>query len=278
MSNQISYAQLCHFLIEQKNQLESRKEKLLQVTDVNADTYLSACKDHNTYAYYKNNMQQGSRSRVSLVKTSPSELFPLAVNTANTFLLEDICRMLDMINAALREAPSGGSRYEKKILENKGMMALLHQKQQRAQEDWIHTWNETKFPENPSHPENKIVPSVLGMVRSKSEAHLVNKLYEMGISEKYEAPLFLGRETIYPDVTAINPKTGEFIYFEHMGLIDNDDYFSAALKRLALYQRHQIYLNVNLFIFTETKDHPCDFQWMDEVLEHIFGATWQENT
>ncbi len=276
MNHQISYAQFYQFLREQKKQLSFRKEKLLEVTDVNADTYLSSCKDHNTYAYYINNIHRGSRSRVSLIQTSTSQLIPLAVNTANIFLLEDICTMLEMIKAALREAPASGSRYEKKILENRGMMSLLYQHKQQEQEVWIRKWEETKFPENPSHPENRIVPSVLGMVRSKSEAHLVNKLYEMGIVEKYEAPLFLGRDTIYPDVTAIDPRTGRFIYFEHMGMIDNNDYFNAALKRLALYQRNHIYLNVNLFVFTETKDNPCDFQWMDKVLEHIFTMPLQE--
>lgn len=129
---------------------------MLEVTDVNADTYLSSCKDHNTYAYYINNIHRGSRSRVSLIQTSTSQLIPLAVNTANIFLLEDICTMLEMIKAALREAPASGSRYEKKILENRGMMSLLYQHKQQEQEVWIRKWEETKFPENPSHPENRI--------------------------------------------------------------------------------------------------------------------------
>lgn len=38
MNHQISYAQFYQFLREQKKQLAFRKEKLLEVTDVNADT------------------------------------------------------------------------------------------------------------------------------------------------------------------------------------------------------------------------------------------------
>ena len=82
-------------------------------------------------------------------------------------------------------------------------------------------WQSASYEKNPNHPENLKIQSISGnWVRSKSEALIDMILYVNKIPFRYECGLQLGSRLMYPDFTIRHPKTGEFYYWEHFGLMD----------------------------------------------------------
>ncbi len=75
-------------------------------------------------------------------------------------------------------------------------------------------------------------------VRSKSEVIICNLLYHAGIDYQYEEKLFFGEEGkhIEPDFTIrINGKT---YYWEHLGMMNREDYSSRWAVKLKIYQKY----------------------------------------
>ncbi len=90
-------------------------------------------------------------------------------------------------------------------------------------------------------------------VRSKSEKIIADYFYRNGIEYKYECPLYLnGVGTIYPDFTFLSPKTGEEIYWEHNGMVDNPEYARNMVKRINLYESNNIFQGERLILTYET--------------------------
>ncbi len=75
------------------------------------------------------------------------------------------------------------------------------------------------------------------MVRSKSEVIIANMLHDRDIPFKYECPLFASDGTFYlPDFTII--WQGEEYYWEHLGLMEKDDYKNHWETKKHWYDKH----------------------------------------
>lgn len=109
------------------------------------------------------------------------------------------------------------------------------------------------------------------MVRSKNELLIAEALYAAGLKFRYEKRLELvsehaGRynsDTLYPDFTVLLPD-GEVIYWEHMGMWDNDEYKEDNIRKMTLYFQNGIYPPKNLILTFDGKEMPFDN-----------GATWR---
>ena len=132
-------------------------------------------------------------------------------------------------------------------------------------------WAKTPYKANPYCPENLIHNTFCGIqVRSKSEAIIANALYTNGIPFRYENPLQINETTIYPDFTIRNPKTNAFSYWEHFGLMDNRDYRESAMNKINMYCENDIIPDVNLILTYETKKHPLDSGWVQQLIVRNF--------
>ena len=55
----------------------------------------------------------------------------------------------------------------------------------------------------------------------------------MNIPYKYEAPIQLkGYGTVYPDFTLLNVRTREIYYWEHLGMMDNQEYIQKTFVKI----------------------------------------------
>ena len=108
------------------------------------------------------------------------------------------------------------------------------------------------------------------MVRSKNELLIAEALYTAGVRFLYEARLELvseitgsdGRkicntEILYPDFTIILPD-GERIYWEHLGMWENEGYREDNMNRLTVYFNNGIYPPKNLIITVDGNKMPFD--------------------
>lgn len=100
-------------------------------------------------------------------------------------------------------------------------------------------------------------------VRSKSEFIIVNMLEERGIKFLYEEPLYADDGTLYlPDFT-INWRGSDY-YWEHLGLLDRDDYRAHWEQKRAWYER---FFPGQLILTEESVDLSHD---ADEIIQRYF--------
>lgn len=77
-------------------------------------------------------------------------------------------------------------------------------------------------------------------VRSKSELIIAEALSNAGIEFEYEKPLSLGGSTRYPDFTIDDEISGRIIFWEHLGMLEREDYRRSWEKKLAWYRSHGV--------------------------------------
>ena len=132
-------------------------------------------------------------------------------------------------------------------------------------------WANADYPHNPKHPEQLIHKgSSKTLLRSKSEAMIDMLLHTNKIPFRYECALQLGEITIYPDFTIRHPKTGQFYYWEHFGMMDHPNYSKKVPSKLDLYISNGIIPSIHLITTYETKDEPLSFEVINKLIEHYF--------
>lgn len=105
-------------------------------------------------------------------------------------------------------------------------------------------------------------------VRSKSEKILADYFYRNGIFYKYEHPLYLrGYKVVYPDFTFLSPKTGEEIYWEHHGKVDDPNYARNMVKKILAYESNEIYPGENLILTFETEQTVLNTKTIERMVE-----------
>lgn len=108
-------------------------------------------------------------------------------------------------------------------------------------------------------------------VRSKSESIIANTLYRYGIPYHYELPLELkGYGVIYPDFATLSIRRGKVIYWEHLGLIDDENYSRTAFLKIADFERNGIFLGDSLIITYETKAHPLSTKLIEQRIHQYY--------
>lgn len=107
--------------------------------------------------------------------------------------------------------------------------------------------------------------------RSKSELIISERLISKGISYEYEEPLKLGSNTRYPDFTIENDY-GDKYYWEHCGLMNDEQYKKKWEEKLNLYKNHGIIPieeGGNLIVTTEDGTNGIDILHIDSLIEYI---------
>lgn len=105
-------------------------------------------------------------------------------------------------------------------------------------------------------------------VRSKSEKILADTFFDMGIPYKYECPLFLKEYgTIYPDFTFLSSRTGEEIYWEHDGRMDDPHYAEKAVKKIDSYIKNGIFPGERLIVSYETSGYIMNQKVINALIE-----------
>lgn len=132
-------------------------------------------------------------------------------------------------------------------------------------------WMKSPFEKNPLYPELLIHKTISGnFVRSKSEVLIDMSLHMHNIPFRYECALYLNGTTFYPDFTIRHPETGEYYYWEHFGLMDDESYIQKTCSKLYTYSSNGIIPSVHLITTYETKENPLSLEMIEKIIEHYF--------
>lgn len=135
----------------------------------------------------------------------------------------------------------------------------------------IQEWADEDYEHNPNHPEfltHKTFSKY--KVRSKSEVIIANTLFSNQIPFRYECVLTLQNINFYPDFTIRHPKTGETIYWEHFGMMDNPSYCSKTFNKLNIYAEHGLIPTINLITTYETRTSPINSEKIRQIVHEYF--------
>ena len=106
-------------------------------------------------------------------------------------------------------------------------------------------------------------------VRSKSEVLIANALARADVPYKYECPLKLKNQIlVYPDFTILRLRDRKQIYWEHLGLIDDTEYRTRAIKKVLSYEENGIFLGENLIISVESYHVPLNELAIQRLIKH----------
>lgn len=136
-------------------------------------------------------------------------------------------------------------------------------------EQYAKEWQEEKF------VGKKIEAGTVGfetqrgeIVRSKSEVIIADALYFAKIPYHYEKPIKIGKRIIYPDFTVLNVKTRKEYYWEHLGMLDDEEYLNKSLLKLELYEQNNIREGENLILSRETRFHPLNTSSVKDKIKY----------
>lgn len=134
------------------------------------------------------------------------------------------------------------------------------------------SWSTANYQKSTNYPEKLIHNTYAGIpVRSKSEVLIANALFSKHIPFRYEACLQLGSHTVYPDFTIRHPVTKKIYYWEHLGMMGEEDYLDNALTKIRRYCRNNIYPDGNLILTYESLQTPLDSELVLHIIEHYFS-------
>ncbi len=132
------------------------------------------------------------------------------------------------------------------------------------------SWQDTPFESNPAFTENLKHRSPSGhFLRSKSECLIDMQLFNRKIPFRYESPLLINGQIIYPDFTIYKESTNEFAYWEHCGMMDDPRYRRKAIEKEELYFSNGFFPGEKLFITYETSTNPITISAIDKVIDEI---------
>lgn len=135
----------------------------------------------------------------------------------------------------------------------------------------IAEWEKQDYERCPKYPEQLIHPIFNGQkVRSKSEAIIATMLHVNRIPFHYEEALHLGKRVIYPDFTIRHPVTGQAYYWEHFGMMDNENYAQAAFQKMQLYNINGIMLSDTLLATFESEESPLKSNIVENMIQQYF--------
>ena len=117
------------------------------------------------------------------------------------------------------------------------------------------------------------------LVRSKSEWIIADKLHAAGIDYQYEHSLLLDGFERFPDFTIIDDDSGKRWYWEHNGMLSNDNYRQRWERKLAAYKQEGILpleegvgVNGTLLITEERSGVGLDADRISQLINTINGT------
>lgn len=175
--------------------------------------------------------------------------------------LETHLRASENISEKIRQAYSSKTQDIKKYLNPVDM----------SDEDYKRQWTEKTFKAKEIAENMPFYETKRGeRVRSKSEINIANALNDHGIAYKYECPLALKNGVvIHPDFTILDLKNRREIYWEHRGMMDDEEYARNTVVRIKMMMKNGIVIGKNLIISEETAQCPLGTDEIESLIGEI---------
>ena len=141
-------------------------------------------------------------------------------------------------------------------------------------DEYASAWQNQPFSVNPIPEDIQTFETERGeLVRSKSEVFIANALLRHKIPYFFEYPVRVVDHlthwsyTLHPDFYVLNTRTRRAYFWEHLGLMEKADYYTANAERLIDYDNAGFYPGKNMILTYETKSSPFTPKYADRVIK-----------
>ena len=132
----------------------------------------------------------------------------------------------------------------------------------------INNWKNKKIARKAFHPEHLTSTASDGTSRrSLGEILIGSKLDHYGIPYQYEAKLVFPDRTFIPDFKIRRPRDGKIIYWEHVGMVDDEEYMKNFRAKLRAYEEYGIVPWDNLIITYGQADGGINEKMIDAMIQ-----------
>lgn len=252
-------------LISEKQQLE----KAIALNESRLDTLpegqLVCTKEQKWYHHLGNQKIYIPKNRQALAEALAAKKYFTRANKDLRRKLQGVTHYLKTNDPDLDEAPkllAPASKY-KSLLTNLFVPS----------NPVLASWSRAPYNRNTRYPHQLKYETVGGLrVRSKSEAMIVYMLSQYQIPFRYEETLTLSGCAIHPDFTLRHPETGEILYWEHCGRMDQPQYRSSFYHKIQLYMENGILPPSKLILTWEDNENPLSVSEVRHQIETHFGS------
>ncbi len=131
-------------------------------------------------------------------------------------------------------------------------------------------WQAEKYNNRWKKGKNILETSRGEKVRSKSEWIIANMLAEAGVPYRYEEIVPVSAQFgvfVYPDFTVLNKRTRQVFYWEHCGMMGDNEYMQSFMPKMSDYYNFGFFPGKNLLLTFESRDFPLDTHDVKKVIE-----------
>ncbi len=242
-------------------------EKL--VSDAPAGKLIVRRNPSGSYRYYRKRKTEGNKCTEEYLSGNKLEIArALALRDYSKNRIQDAIRERHYLNLNLK-ALNNEKQADHYLNTHPGAAELILPLL-RKRADYLEAWKNAPYARSQDHPEDLIYTTVVEglLVRSKAEADILSRFEFFGVPYHYEDELRYGSTIIHPDFTCRNLSTGKIIYWEHQGKWDDPGYMPRINKRNDIFCRLGISPGDNLIVTAETRTHPLDIQWVDQLIQY----------
>ena len=252
-------------LINEKQALEADIQKISKTLESLPEGRLICRKQRNIFRYYlKVSPSSSARSqnppvyREKYMCSDDPLLLKIARREYLSMYLKDLTMELNAINSYLKHHREV-TEVNKYLKARPGIRQLLTSSLISNKTKYSE-WANVQYPLNTNHPEHLIYITDAGFyVRSKSEQMIANMLLAEGIPFRYEDPVTLvDGFMIYPDFHIFSLRNYKEYYWEHNGMMLQEDYYSHYINHLCKLRTAGIVPGVNLLQTFEAEGHPLE--------------------
>lgn len=260
-----------HSIFSSESELEallhsiSKEIQLLEAQLKNLpDGKLISCKNGKYHKYY----QKSGQSLLYIPKSEHTLAKQLALKAYLNFQLDDLLYQRKFLTSHLKHFHSHSQQLDKLFFSSQGYQKLLAANFVSPNETHVQ-WMKAPYEQNLKYPEQLKHKTLSGnVVRSKSESLIDTSLFLHKIPYRYECELYLNEIQLFPDFTVLHPHTGNIIYWEHFGMMDDNSYSQNAYAKMQLYSTNGIIPGINFITTFETRENPLTFDMVEKTIQH----------
>ena len=228
---------------------------------------------HGHVQYYWRNRSSGGKraKRVYIRKNDRNLAASYAQRDYDHRLMDELQQRLDAVTAA--RTAYGNTSPEKTIQTFKQEKQSLICPLILTDSQFACEWQAQEYKGKPFAGETPGIFTVKGeRVRSKSEKIIADALERRGIPYKYEAPLILqDGAAVYPDFSVLNVRRRKEYIWEHLGMMDNEEYARSAVAKLNSYINSGIFPGERLIITMESQKTPLGTKTIEMMIERYLS-------
>ena len=256
-------------LIEEMKKLKAVTEERIRRIESRVEGAPEGClqltKKWNQYQYYQKTGKSG-RHGIYISRKEQSTAVALAQKAYDLKLIKELEKQRKAVERFLEEYdPDAAKRvYEVLSEPRKQLVKPLFM----SDEEFVRAWQSVPYQHlgfDKNEPEYFTARGE--RVRSKSEILIADALYRNNIPYRYEFPVYHnGVVMAAPDFNCLNVRLREEYYWEHLGLMGNENYADRNVKKIEKYTLAGDFDETRLILTMETDKKPLNTRVIEEKI------------